>query len=183
LISHESRIVFSQLFIWVISKIINVVQRGSPDCFNRKLQVTVSFSCLLQRSPQVGVNRELLRAYLLLVHNDVVDASIGLQQLWNKFFRHFFGQNQVTANLLKALSELFNSLNLKSAPDTPCLDGVKLCLGLLSVNSWIKAKHWENFFVSLDLHGFVENVIIMHSQVVPEPKDNSAGLHVIEFLE
>jgi len=78
LIFHESCIVFCQLFIWVVRKIIDVVQRGSPDCFNRKLQVTVSFSRLLQRFLQVGVNRELLGAYLLLVHDDVVDAGISL---------------------------------------------------------------------------------------------------------
>ena len=86
---------------------------------------------------------------------------------------------------METLSELFDGLNLKSAPYQPCLDGVVLRLGLLSVNSWVKAKDWKNFLVSLDLHSFVKNIIIMHSQVVPEPKDNSAGLHfvhVIEFL-
>jgi hypothetical protein len=71
------------------------------------------------------------------------------------------------------VSQVLNGLNLEPASDESCFSGTVFGNGLLSlVVAWIKAvdrKYLRS--LGLVLHGILQGVVVLKSQVVSKPDD------------
>ena len=158
-----------------------MVNRTAPTCHDINL---ISLQSLLQFIFLIL----LLKAYFLLVQQGGHLAHVARSQillvfgheLRNESLDRLMRDDQVRANSLKILTQVGNTFEHESSSVEAALFGTERCHSI--VETWIEAKDWQNLscdfcascFVlqirPLDsIHGSLENVVVVDSQIVAEP--------------